>query len=54
MWSRNFAARRGAGVVEILRLTGFRSYGEFISETNPYERALIIESIEAWHDEQSQ
>ena len=46
-----FANRNGAGVVEILRLTGFRTYSEFVAETNEYERRLIVKSIGAWHDE---
>lgn len=45
-----FAARQGAGIVELLRLTGFRTYREFIKETTPMERKLITESIAAWHD----
>lgn len=51
MWSTPFAARNGGGVVEILRLTGFRSWSEFHAETDPMERRLLIKSIEAWHDD---
>jgi len=48
-----FATRNGAAVVELLRLTGFRTWGEFVEETNDYERHLIMRSVEQWHDEQS-
>lgn len=51
--SRNFATRNGAGVVELLRLTGFRSLSEFHEETSVFERHLIIESIEAYNEERS-
>jgi len=54
MWSTPFAGRRGAGVVELLRLTGFRTYSEFVSETDPLERRLIQRSIKAWHDQRQQ
>ncbi|AGC34569.1 hypothetical protein HSTV1_24 [Haloarcula sinaiiensis tailed virus 1] len=33
-------------------MTGFRSLSEFVAETNPYERELIVRSIDAWHSEQ--
>lgn len=38
--------------MEVLRLTGFRTWSEFIGETTPEERVLIAESISAWHDAQ--
>jgi hypothetical protein len=33
-------------------LTGFKTYGEFVNETTPEQRYLLVQSIEAWHDEQ--
>lgn len=51
MWSTPFAARNGAGVVEILRLTGFKTWSEFQRETDPLERRLIVKSIADWHDQ---
>lgn len=33
-------------------MTGFRTFGEFIAETNPYERQLIASSIEAYQRKQ--
>jgi hypothetical protein len=50
MWSSPFAQRNGAGVVEILDKTGFRTYSEFVDETTPLERRLLVKSIEAYHD----
>lgn len=38
----------------MLRLTGFRTYSEFVRETNPYQRALLMQAIEAWHDKRDQ
>jgi hypothetical protein len=35
-----------------LRLTGFRTYGAFVRETTPEERAFIAESIQEWHNQQ--
>jgi len=34
----------------VLRLTGFKTWGEFLEETTPEDRALTMESIRAWHD----
>lgn len=48
--SNPFAAREGPGIVEVLRLTGFRSYSEFIEDTSALERMLLVEAIGAWHD----
>ena len=49
-WSgyRNFARRNGAGIVELLRLTGYNSYGDFMTDQNEYERALTVAAIEDW------
>jgi hypothetical protein len=30
-------------------MTGCRTYSEFVELTNPYERHLIVESIDAYH-----
>lgn len=51
MWSTPFASREGAGIAEILRITGCRTYTEFHELTDPVERRLIVRSIEAWHEE---
>ena len=32
-------------------MTGFRTLSEFYEETNPYERTLIMESMQAYADE---
>lgn len=32
-------------------MTGFKTYSAFVAETNPYERRLIVESIEQYHRE---
>jgi hypothetical protein len=34
-------------------VTGFRTYSEFVEETNPYERQLIVGSIAARNRERS-
>jgi len=31
-------------------LTGFRTYQEFVDETTPEEKQLIMHSIKAWHE----
>jgi len=33
-----------------LRVTGFRTLSEFYEHTNPYERTLILESMQAYAD----
>ena len=54
-WSgyRNFATLDGAGIVEILRLTGFKTYTEFMTETSIYERAFLAEAVGEWHEQHS-
>jgi len=51
-WYGSFATRHGAGLVEVLDKTGFRSYGEFRRELPEWEQRLIVESIKAYHEEQ--
>jgi hypothetical protein len=51
MWSRNFATRRGAGIAEILRVTGYGTYGEFVRETDPLDRRLTVRAIEQYNRE---
>lgn len=53
MWSTPFAARRGAGIAEILAVTGCRTYSEFIEETAPLERRLIVRSIDERNKERA-
>jgi len=36
-------------VIEVLDKTGFRTWGEFLRETTPADRTLIIESVRAYH-----
>jgi hypothetical protein len=48
--STPFAARNGAGIVEILDKTGFKTYSEYMTETTPEQRRLLVKSIEAYHD----
>ena len=48
--SNPFSARRGPGIIELLRLTGFRSLSEFYAETNHYERELLLAAIAEYHD----
>lgn len=36
-------------MIEVLRLTGYRSWSEYVTETSSLERRLIQESIRAWH-----
>jgi hypothetical protein len=40
-------------IVEVLKTTGFRTWGEFLRETTPADRTLIIESIRAHHRERA-
>jgi len=51
MWFVNFATRHGAGIVEVLDKTGFKSFGEFRRELPPWEQRLLIESIKQYHEE---
>ena len=53
MQSNPFAARRGDGVVEILRLTGLKTPTEYLTETTKYDRAFLREAVGAWQESQA-
>ena len=40
--------------MEVLDKTGFRTWGQFLRETDEYERRIILKSIKQYHDERSQ
>jgi len=51
-WYGSFARRNGAGIAELIDVTGYHHYGEAIQDMSRYEMELMARSIEARNQQQ--